>query len=208
MRCFYGCGDLIGGRDARKEDSRTCAPGETAGEGADNAGGRIRERGNRARARRETRGPLGQAGNCHRAVEGAPGRRQASAPAPQRKELDEAERPHGNPGRTAPIASIAAPFAGDAARAEARAASHGIQTGAVAPCKERHAPPASIGDRMSRPKVGATGISRLAPYDRRLAPCDWTASPEAVHSSVVRADDEPAIRYGGRRRDCGPGIEF
>src|SRR5438128_2767795 len=68
-----------GGDDAGEEDDRASPDGEAAGQGADDASRGVRPRGDRARTGGQAWRALDQAGDRHRPVQGAAGRREAEA---------------------------------------------------------------------------------------------------------------------------------
>jgi len=90
-------------------------------------------------------GAIGQAGDRHWPVEGAPRRREATAAAGERHRGHEAERQVGRARGHEPIAKdVTAPIARDQASAEARAEGCGVAPGPRPPGEIRRAPAAGI----------------------------------------------------------------
>lgn len=67
------------GMNAREEDTRTCAQGKARRQSADDAGRRVRPRGNRARTAWQTRGAINETGHRDRSFQGAPRRSHTQA---------------------------------------------------------------------------------------------------------------------------------
>lgn len=171
---------------ARESHARAGTPGQAPGKGCDDAGGRVRARRDPSRTGGQAWRPLGQAGNCDRAVEGTAGWGEAAGPASEREGQDEAEREERQPCRRAGRkAAVGSTFACDKAGAEAGAPERGLAESARAPGAERGASPyANVAQRRGT-TVGA--------YERPgRAAC---SRPEGgAHASTPRGRPSPAPR--------------
>ena len=98
--------------------TRFCAPSSESaraaskarGEGAHDTSRTVRARRDRTRERGQARGPLDEAGDCHRFVESEALRREAATATEGGESLDEAKRTHGQPCSPPAVASVATPL--------------------------------------------------------------------------------------------------